>query len=227
MVAVSLLNRYARRNFRALSEALVPETPELAERRGERHRIGAASVDLGDYLAETFNHFQEVPSGPLGSLLERLGMKTVPLAPLMALLLDVVSLELCLRRRSRHPVEGSWTSLPFFGLFRDLHPEDRLRVLDMMEKDSLLKRSLDGLHRYLPQVGMLEFMATAMGALPILTYYSDWSRVDPERLGMEPSRDADRGVPAGWAQADYPGPADGYADFRGYEVESFEENEYR
>lgn len=220
------LNRYARGNFRALAGAIVPETPELADRLGEEHGLGAASVELEEYLVEAFNSFQEVHLGPLDSLLERLGLVNVPAAPLMALLLDVVALELCVRRRHRHPVESTWTSMRLLGLFRDLHPRDRLRVLELLEEDSLLKRMLDGVRRYLPQVGIVEFMATAMGAFPLLTYYSDWSRRkgDPSEEGR--GEGFDGSFPLGWEQADYPGPADGYADFRGYEVESFEENEY-
>jgi len=225
---VGWLNRYARGNFRALAEAVVPETPDLAERLGEEHRVGAAGVGMGEYLVDTFNHFQEMHLGTLGSVLERFGLELdhVPAAPLMALLLDVVSLELCLRGRCRHPVEASWTSPRLGGLFRDLHPRDRLRVLSLLEHDSLLKRSLDAIRGYLPGVGVLEFMATAMGAFPVLTYYSDWSRLDPDAYGLEEGADGD-GVPIGWRQADYPGPAPGYADFRGYEVEAFEENDYR
>lgn len=217
------IRRYSVNNFRALVDAVVPETPELADRLGEQHRSGAVETGLEEYLVETFNSLQELESGWLGSLLERWGLGNVPASLVMALLLDVMALEFCLRGRHHQSVESSWTSFRILGLYRDLAPRDRVRVLRFLEEGSLLQAVLNRVRPYFPQVGLLKFMATVLAAFPLLTYYSEWSRV--EREGAKEESKGTR--PIGWEQADYPGPADGYADFRGYELDSFEENEYR
>ncbi len=183
---------YRRGTLAALVDALVPETPELAD-RGDQHVPGALATDLDERLAAAFDDFQEV-DGPVWQLL---GYDALPLALVVAVLLDVAALELVVRGRDE---DGLGTPREAFagGPFSRLAPRDRLRALRLLEDDGVLSG-----------VGVVNYLAQAVVSVALFGYYGDWGD----------SRQ-------GWDQAGYPGPADGYAVAMGYEVESFEEDDY-
>jgi hypothetical protein len=194
---------YTRTNVRALVTAVIPRTPELAETHGEEHVPGGRDVDLTEYVVESFNGYQEHHLGALSTLLRRLGVRNYPYAVVVSLLLDVVALELLVRRDNEHPVE--WRSLA--GPFARLAPRDRLRALTLLETGAL--DTLAGLaDDRLPVLGTVRFLALGVNAFPLLGYYSEWAGRDP---ASNP----------GWRQAGYPGPAEGYSEHMGYEVETF------
>jgi hypothetical protein len=194
---------YTRTNVRALVEAVLPRTPELAESQGEEHVPGGRDVDLAEYVIESFDSYQEHHLGVLSVLLRKLGIRNYPYAVVVSLLLDVVALELLVRRDNERPVE--WRSLS--GPFARLAPRDRLRALDLLETgalDSLAALADDRL----PVLGTVRFLALGLNTFPLLGYYSEWA-------GESPASNP------GWRQAGYPGPADGYSEHMGYEVERF------
>jgi hypothetical protein len=194
---------YTRTNVRALVEAVIPRTPELAESHGAEHVPGGRDVDLTEYVVESFNGYQEHHLGALSALLRRLGVRNYPYAVLVALLLDVVALELLVRRGNERPVERRSLS----GPFARLAPRDRLRALDLLETGAL--DSLAGLaDDRLPVLGTVRFLALGVNAFPLLGYYSEWPGETPESN-------------PGWRQAGYPGPAEGYSEHMGYEIERF------
>lgn len=182
---------YARGTMAALADALVPETPELAE-RGDEHVPGALATDLDARLVEAFDGFQEA-DGPVWALL---GYDAVPLAVVVAVLLDVAAVELLLRRRAEAGLGGGREAFAG-GPFSRLSERDRLRALGLLEEDGVLAG-----------IGLVNYLAQAVVSVALFGYYSDW------------------GDRQGWEQADYPGPADGYAVSMGYEVDAFEENAY-
>jgi len=197
---------YTRTNVRALVEAVLPRTPELAASHGEEHVPGGRDVDLAEYVIESFDSYQEHHLGVLSTLLRTLGIRNYPYSVVVSLLLDVVALELLVRRGNERPVE--WRSLA--GPFARLAPRDRLRALDLLETgalDSLAALADDRL----PVLGTVRFLALGVNAFPLLGYYSEWAG------------ETQRANPA-WRQTGYPGPAEGYSEHMGYEVASFDDD---
>jgi hypothetical protein len=172
-------------------DAVVPETPDLAD-RGDEHVPGGLEAGVDELLAEAFDRFEEA-DGPLATL----GYDAVPLSPVVAALLDFAGVELLARRRAedglRSPDEA-FAGGPFCRLSR----RDRLRAVRLLEDDGVLA-----------SVGTVNYLTQAVVTVTQLAYYSDWG-----------------GSEQGWEQAGYPGPSDGYAVSMGYEVDSFEEDDY-
>lgn len=183
---------YARGTLAALADALVPETPGLAD-RGDEYVPGALDTDVDALLVEALDGFQEAD----GALWRVLGYDAVPLAPLVAVLLDAAAVELLVRRRAAAGLRAPDDAFAG-GPFSRLAPRDRLRALRLLEADGVLAGS-----------GTVNYLAQAIVSVAYFAYYSDWGD----------SRQ-------GWDQTGYPGPADGYAVAMGYEVESFEEDDY-
>ncbi len=197
---------YTRSNVRALVEAVVPRTPELAASHGEAQVPGGADVGLEEYVIESFDSYQEHHLGVLSTVLRRLGIRNYPYALLVAVLLDVVAVELLLRRKNERGV----ALLSLAGPFARLAPQDRLRAVELLETgalDSLAAR----FEERLPVLGTVRFLAMGLNAFPLLGYYSEWAG------------ETQRANPA-WRQTGYPGPAEGYSEHMGYEVESFDDD---
>lgn len=190
--------------FAALVDAIVPETPELAD-RGEEHVPGGLAVGLEDAVVERVNNFLETHGGASAVT------DTVPLAPAVATLLDIAAVELLVRRRAEDglntPDEGFSR-----GVFSRLSREDRLRALRLLEAEGVFARLSD---RYdAASLGAVKFIASSLPILVEFVYYSETTADENDDLSL------------GWKQAGYPGPADGYRVGMGYEVTEFAENEY-
>jgi hypothetical protein len=192
---------YARGTIAALVDAVVPETPGADAEQAP----GALAIDLDETVATAFNELQEAPEGPLRSL----GYETMPFAPVLALLLDIGALELILRREREESLRSPKTAYAG-GLFSRLGPEDRMRAVRLLESDGLFP-ALDERYENAP-VGIVAYLMQGALFITMMAAYSDWGD--------------DTESPQGWTQADYPGPADGYAVHMGYEVETFAENDY-
>jgi hypothetical protein len=192
---------YARGTIAALVDAVVPETPAVGD---DVQAAGALDIDLDETVETAFNELQEAPEGPIRSL----GYETMPFAPLLALLLDVGALELILKREREAPLQSPderFAGGPFSRLAR----EDRMRAIRLLEADGVVP-GLD--ETYDAPIGIVAYLMQGALFITAMAAYSDWGD-DSER-------------PQGWEQADYPGPADGYAVHMGYEVDEFEENDY-
>lgn len=192
---------HTRGTFAALVDAVVPETPELAD-RGEEHVPGGLDVELEIAVIGRVNNFLET-HGAAAAVTD-----AVPLAPAVATLLDIAAVELLIRRRTE---DGLNTPDKEFsrGVFSRLSRKDRLRALRLLEDEGVVARLAD---RYdSASLGAVQFLASSLPILIEFVYYS-------EREDGEDS--------LGWEQTGYPGPAEGYAVGMGYEIEAFEENEY-
>lgn len=195
---------HTRGTFAALVDAIVPETPELRE-RGEEHVPGGVQAGLVDAVLERVNGFLET-HGAATAVTD-----SVPLAPAVATLLDIASVELLVRRRSEDGLNDPPSEFSR-GVFSRLSREDRLRALRLLEEEGLFARLAD---RYdAASLGAIQFLASSMPILVEFVYYSEATAEEQAERSL------------GWRQADYPGPADGYPVMLGYELEEFEENEY-
>lgn len=195
---------YTRHTLRAVVDALVPRTPELASSHGPEYVAGGVDVGLEEYLVEAFNGYQEHHHGRVSRLLKRFGVQNYPYATLVAILLDLMAVELLLRRDNEDPVPVATAK----GPFARLSAKDRLRAIDLLETGTLGQLA-ERYEETLPHLGTVRFLALGINTFPLLGYYSEW--------GMQP----DGSVP-GWEQTGYPGPRDGFAAHRGYEIEEFE-----
>jgi hypothetical protein len=197
---------YVRGTLAALVDAVVPETPELAE-LGEEHVPGGLEAGLDELLHERVNQLQEADGGIWGAL----GYDTVPLGPLVAALLEFAALELVVRREREEGFRSPDSAFSV-GPFSRLAPRDRLRAVRMLESEGVVPRLAEDNEN----LGIVQYLAGATVVLVQFCYYTELTG---------DGADGDGGS-QGWTQAGYPGPADGYAVSMGYEVDEFEENDY-
>ncbi|SEG90769.1 Tat (twin-arginine translocation) pathway signal sequence [Thermomonospora echinospora] len=163
---------------------------------------GAGSLSLpapreGDAQAGTV---RRVDAG-LRRLLEN--DATIPLAPVVALLLNLEAVR----------VDPLAVGGPFLSPFARLRYARKARVFQLLEgPDPTLVAILD---RHLPEPlrgsvsGLLKFLAGALLELTALGSYSEWAVFDPQTRRL-------RGRPVGWRICGYTPSADGWDEHRGY-----------
>lgn len=197
--------------FRAVVDAGVPRTPGLAD-LGEEHVPGGLAVDLERLLVWGLNNF--VRANAAGVEAE------TRLAEPVANSLDVAAAELLARGDNEQPPDATW--FPGGGPFAWLARRDRFRALGLLESDGVDAGALPE-----PIGREVSPASVVTGVMAVLTagYYSEWSGYGETKL-EDPGEREFTGEVQSWRQTDFPGPADGYAALRGYEVRRFRENEY-
>lgn len=142
---------YARGTFAALVDAMVPETPELAD-RGEEQVPGSLDADVDAHLVEAFDDLTGDGDG---------GLSPAPSTAVSGLL-DLAALELLVRRSAedglRSP-DAAFSRGPFSRLSR----RDRLRAIRLLEEDGLLA-----------DVGSIDYLVQSLVTVTQVAYYSDW-----------------------------------------------------
>jgi hypothetical protein len=142
---------YARGTFAALVDAMVPETPELAD-RGEEQVPGGLGADVDAHLVEAFDDLSGGEDG---------GLSPSPSTAVSGLL-DLAAVELLARR---HAEDGLQSPAAKFarGPFSRLSRRDRLRALRLLEADGLLA-----------DVGAVDYLVQSLVIVTQVAYYSDW-----------------------------------------------------
>lgn len=149
---------HTRGTFAALVDAVVPETPALAD-RGDEQVPGGLAIDLEDRLVDAFTDLTPGESGD--GLLASIGFETsVP--TVAALLLDLAAVELIARRRTEGALQSPDERFAR-GPFSRLERRDRLRAVHLLETEGLLSDSDD-----------ITYLAGLLVPLTELAYYSDW-----------------------------------------------------
>lgn len=150
-----------------------------------------------------------------------------PYAELFAIVFDLVAVEFLARKRNEDEprVEGEF---PAGGLFTRLSREDRLRCLESIIDGGILDAVDDTVGKILPTIGILKFAVMAIHGLTVIGHYSEWAGYGSTRTATPTERELEvpQGEVLGHRQAGFPGFEPGYADHRGFEVESFAENEW-
>jgi hypothetical protein len=206
--------------FRAVADAVVPETPELADELGSEHVPGGTNVGLGDFLVVYVDDLFQFG-------LPRVGIRgNLPLAGPVADLIDAAALALLERGENEDdpshervvalldPTDGDpAASAEAMGTFATLSRRDRLRALGRLEGFELELRAFDG--------ELFEFDAGLVGQLVVgfteMIYYSEWQGYDGfVRSPDELTHSNDPTTVQSWRQTGYPGTAPGYAALRGY-----------
>ena len=206
--------------FRAVVDAVVPETPELADELGSEHIPGGLSVGLDEFVITYVDDgFQlGLPHlGPQGNLL---------LADTVAHVLDTAALVLVDRgENALEPgrdragalyepgsVRSAWAER-VAGMFARLSREDRLRAIGILDEFELELTPFED--------ELFEFDAGLVGQLVVgfteMIYYSEWQGYDEfVRPPSELTHSNDPAAVQSWRQTGYPGVSPGYAALRGY-----------
>lgn len=206
--------------FRAVTDAVLPATPELADELGPEHVPGGLDIDLDDFLVTYVdNVFQfGLPYfGPQGNL---------PLASPVAHILDAAALTLLARNdnESKPNVDravrllGPEDPSPILvrltaGKFAKLSRRDRLRAISILDEFEIEVSPFEDT--------LFEVDAGFVGQLVVgfaeMIYYSEWQGY--ERFRRPPSERVHQNDPAAvqsWRQTGFPGSAAGNAALRGY-----------
>jgi len=206
--------------FRAIVDAVVPETPELDPELGPEHVPGGLAIGLEEFAVTYVDDgFQlGLPYiGPRGN---------VPLADPIAQILDAAALALLDRGENTaelddgrplsvlDPGEASpRTVRKAAGPFSKLSRRDRLRAIGLLDELELEISQFED--------ELFEFDGGLVGQLVVgfteMIYYSEWQGYDeftgPPSDRVHPN---DPAAVQSWRQTGYPGFSDGYAALRGY-----------
>ncbi|AXG06885.1 hypothetical protein DU500_10835 [Haloplanus rubicundus] len=206
--------------FRAIVDAVVPETPELDPEIGPEHVPGGLAVGLEEFAVTYVDDgFQlGLPYvGPRGN---------IPLADPIAQILDLAALRLVDRGANTGeldddrpvsllaPGEASPRVVRrAAGPFSKLSRRDRLRAIGLLDELELEINQFED--------ELFEFDGGLVGQLVVgfteMIYYSEWQGYDeftqPPSDRVHPN---DAAAVQSWRQTGYPGFSDGYAALRGY-----------
>lgn len=215
---------HVRANFRAVVDAVVPRTPDLAGELGREHVPGGLDVGLDDYLptfVDTLFSAGVPGAGDVGTLQLSevvaialdLGATTLVATgehespPSIARVLELVDVDdlLDLRRLADDPETALEESL-----FAALSRRDRLRAIERLDAVDLDTAVLPG--------PVAEVDAALLGQLVVgfteVLYYSEWAGYDD--VEAPPSERSLEDDVQGWDQTGFPGVIDGAAALRGY-----------
>ncbi|WP_066414035.1 hypothetical protein [Halorubrum aethiopicum] len=211
---------HTRVTFRAIADAVVPETPALAEEIGPEHVAGGLAIDLDEfaitYVDDGFQ-FGLPHLGPQGN---------IPIADPIAHVLDAAALTLVERgdNEAEPSLDRALSLLgpddpsaakteDAVGPFAKLSRRDRLRAIAILDEFEVEFTPTDH--------DLLELDAGLVGQLVVgfmeMIYYSEWQGYD--EFTQPPSRREHPNDPAAvqsWRQTGFPGFANGYAALRGY-----------
>jgi hypothetical protein len=123
---------YTLAQYRAVSDAMVPETPELAEKIGEEHRPGGLDIELERFLIYSFNSFVPLVAAPGVDATTGINLR---FAEQFAATMDAGAILLIATGRNEEP--PVLTRFPFGGPFAKLSRKDRFRAINLLENQDL------------------------------------------------------------------------------------------
>ena len=224
-----------RATFRAIVDAVVPETPALAAELGSEHESGGLEVGLEDYLLAVTNSIfsmwdapelviaagvdEEIEAGPVEvDVSQEVRTEQDPeanarLAELVGKICDAAAAELLARGRNEESPDP--TRFEAGGTFASLSRQDRFRALALLDEREVEETRLPG--PATESSGAL--VPQLLVAFTEGIYYSEWQgydefRVPPGERAFSETVDGER--LQSWQQTDFPGIIDGAAAFRGY-----------
>lgn len=196
--------------YRAVVDVVVPNTPDLADELGPEHETGGIEAGIDELLPRFIDEFVAPEAGVPGITLGEADVpgstteETVPLSEAVAGALEAAAQAyLAAGRNEDGPEPGRFG--PAGGAFASLSRRDRKGVMTSLEDG-------DG-----------AFVVALVTTFPALLYYSEGPGYE-DALAAPSELEFDGERTPGWEQTGYPGPADGYAALRGYEVQSFRED---
>jgi hypothetical protein len=202
--------RHTEDTFKALVDAIIPQTPELAEIYEEVQYYGALDLRIDEFMIWELNHFRllTINDEPFN----------IPLAVPTAVMLDVAAEVLIDRQENRSLL--NFTHYPGGGPFSALSPSDRFRAINLLEELTIDLNELPLPFRNNP--GFIALILGAIHRFPMMGYYSEWYGYGTTRLNMPDDRVLEY-PPVSWEQVGYPGPARGYLLLSGFLIDEFTE----
>lgn len=189
--------------FRALAEALIPNTPALAV-YGAEQVPGAAELCIHEYMIWELDHALSVVIG--------LGPSIIPLSEPTAHLLNSGAVQFTQAQQAECvPNPQIWHISPFASLA----PIDRIRVLTMLEEVQIDLGDLP--LPYTHNGGWITFMVSFLNRQMMFGNYSEWNAYGSTRL-LTPIKRRLEYFPISWRQVKYPGVQPGYRVFMGYKL---------
>jgi hypothetical protein len=188
--------------FRALVEAIVPNTPNLVASNGIDQSAGAVDLHVHEYMIWELDHSLSLVLG--------FYLTVVPLSGATAGLLNAGAMQLVARGMAQHsPNYTVWSVSPFSAL----SPADRIRTLAMLEQ---LNVDLGVLPPpYKDDGGLVRYMVDFLNRQTMFGNYSEWSAYGTTRLATPTMRRLEY-FPISWKQVGYPGVVPGYRALMGY-----------
>lgn len=176
--------------FKGFTDAVIPQSPELAEEYGNIQYYGALDLFTYEYL------------------IMELESLSIPMALPVAIVLEAAA-EQFLYKNGDKPED---LDISDGSLFFSLSPSRRLQAVNLLIQPG-------GLQYFpvLPQLRQEDVFPVIMSLnrLTLMGYYSEWSGYGSTRLNPPGQRTLEN-FPVSWEQIGYPGPSKGYRDARSY-----------
>lgn len=195
--------------FKALADAVVPQSPELLE-KDHIQSFGALESLLDEYLIWSLDNYL--------SMKIFIDKFDINIANLTAGLMNTAAQQLIDTGRNTEPINREIDSEA--GTFASLAPIDRFHAITILEELEVDTGSLPIPFNIYPSIIFSTSLSVAL--LSIIGYYTEWSGYGSTRLETPEKRRLEN-FPMGWKQAGYPGPSKGYRVFRGYLFDKFTE----
>ncbi|MCL6605406.1 MAG: gluconate 2-dehydrogenase subunit 3 family protein [Paenibacillus sp.] len=187
--------------FRALVEAIIPNTPALSV-YGAEQSAGAVDLCIHEYMIWELDHNLSLVLG--------FYLTVVPLSASTATMLNASAVQFVASGQAQcAPNSSIWESSPFSSL----SPVDRIRVLAMLEQLNVDLGAFPPPYR--DDGGFVRFMVDFLNRQTMFGYYSEWSAYGTTRLATPTERRLES-FPLSWRQVGYPGVVPGYRALRGY-----------
>jgi hypothetical protein len=135
----------------------------------------------------------------------------IPFSKQTANLLDIAAIQL-LYIEKRMRFYHIW-AFSREGVFSTLSRSERLRAINLLERLEVPLESLP--EPFTNNPGLTQSMKNTLTQLALLGYYSEWTGYGATRLKGPDVRRIEF-FPMGWLQTNYPGPAFGYRNLRGF-----------
>ncbi len=187
--------QYTLETFKALTDAIIPRTPGLAEELGKIQYFGALNLHTDEYMILALNHY------------------FIPLAEPVAEMLDAAAEQLLFIGRNSRLLDFS--RFPGGGTFAALAPVDRFRALTLLEQLKVYLGDLPFPFQNSPDFVLS--ITVVLNRFTVMGYYSEWAGYGSTRLESPNDRKLEF-FPLSWKQVGYPGPSLGYRALRNLEL---------
>jgi hypothetical protein len=193
--------------FQALVDSIIPHTPNPSATFGDVQVLGALNLSVYEYIIWDLDYSLPIPIEQQMNLINKTLSKST------AQLLDAAATQLIKTGKAKCPL-NVW-AFPGGGPFAALSRNDRLRAITLLEQLEMDLSSLDVPYQNNP--GLIRNLIDAIHQLTLFGFYSEWPAYGTTKLFLPDYRQIEY-FPIGWFQSNYPGPAFGYRDFRGFLV---------
>ncbi|MEW9672923.1 hypothetical protein [Ammoniphilus sp. 3BR4] len=195
--------RHTIATFQALVDAMIPRTPQLAQKFGRIQEIGALDLHVDQYMIWVLDHMLTIQGD--------FSLRRVMLSEPTAELLDAGAVQLVAAGGAKQADDE--LNFPGGGAFSRLSRSDRFRAMYLLESLNIDLGYLPPPYQY--NAGLVQFVVDTLNRLVMFGFYSEWPGYGTTRLAPPGMRRLEV-FPVAWLQTGYPGPSLGYRQLRGF-----------